>query len=474
MSNSLPILRRTVAELLACAVLEVFPRTQLLYGYLTEIGFAYDFVFSQQIDTSAMAFIEEKMRRLIRESIPIELVEMMRENAVEFLLHHKQRMLAETLKNAASNIVQFVKIGEFYGFCSAPVLKTTKEVGVYKLLNITQNTQIFHDQKEKIVTRIEGTAFFNSKALKKFQKVYKASKKWDHRKLGPELDLFCYQEGAAPGCWSWLPKGTILRESLLDWWKKSHFRQKYSLVSTPGIVDKQFFKSNELQAMQNKDLVEFKVEGKECIKLTEVSMMHAQLFKSKARAFFDLPFRYAEISEVFIPLKPHQTYGLFRTRLATIDMGHSFCEENQALEELISCLHFIRGTLNMFEVDYKWYLVAKQPKAAVSRKDWNQGVDLIVKALSDCGFDHDLDPEGILKRGPRVEARLIDALGREWAGPSLEICSLSESMNLRYQGSDGSERQPVMIARTLFGFLERFIALLVEKICWVLPFVAGT
>ncbi|NGX43357.1 MAG: Threonine--tRNA ligase [Chlamydiae bacterium] len=463
MSSSLKILHRSAAELLACTVLEVFPNTKLIRGYSTDIGFAYEFVFPQTIDDHDISLIEEKMRMLLKKNLPIKLIEMMRDNAAEFFRHHGQEIFAEHVVTAPSNVIELFHVEGFHGYSPAPYIKNTKEIGACKLLGFSQRKQLFFGKDSYEVTRIEGVAFSTTKELKKFLKRYEEAEKRDHQRLGPELELFTRQDEAGPGCWYWLPKGAIIREILLDLYKTELRKRGYDLVSTPRIVSKDFLASSRFHLPESQNLAEISVCGRPYLLATDLTPMHVQLYQTKRRSYRELPLKLAEIAEVYSPIKPNDLCGLFRSRLFTTDAAHCFCSENIAQEELISSLQFIGESINMFRIECKWYLVSKKPKTNVTKAYWDQGVELAEKAIKHCGFDFTIDTDQVSIGGPKIEARLVDALGREWPGPSVQVSLFPKETTLQYRGSDDQMHRPIVIASALFGSLERFVAILIEK-----------
>lgn len=457
MPYPLPVIRRTSAEILASAILQLFPDTLLIGGELTEVGFAYDFVSPQPIKDQDIALIEETVRKIIATDEPIQCMEMMRGNAGEFFQHHGQPYLEKMLAKNGENIVSVLKIKEFFDLCPPPYLSSTKNAGVCKVLAITHEQRKIGDHKKAVlVTRIEGTAFPERKSLKKFLKMRQQAEKRDHQKLGPELDLFCQQEGTAPGCWSWLPKGKIVQDILIKWWTEEHREQGYHFISTPTIGNGQTMGGATLS-----------IDNQTYSFLPHLHLIHAQLFKIKKRSYRELPLKYAEIAQTFLPVPSNRLCGMFRSRLVTADHTHSFCEEKQGEEEVISSLLFFGKIIRLFHVDYRWYLVSKTGKG--ERGNRNQKINLLVKALKACNIDYINDPIQVAEEGPRIELRLPDSLGREWPGPTIGISDCVKRMELRYQGNDDHMHHPLMISRSCFGSLERFFAILVEQCAGLFP-----
>ncbi|MGA8164940.1 MAG: threonine--tRNA ligase [Waddliaceae bacterium] len=435
MPQSLPVIRRTAAEILAAAVLQLYPDAKLIGGGLTPIGFTYAFVLPRSIDEKAIFPIASAVERIIAGDVPIQSREMMRENAVEFLHHHRQPYLAKAIANFPANIVSLLQIEEYFGCCQPPYLSSTQEAGACKILTITQEKEALDgDSKEVVVTYIEGTAFPEKKLLKEFLKKWGRAKKKDHQKLGPALDLVCQQEGVDPGCWSWLPKGETIKRILIDWWTGRHLAQGYQFLSTPGPL---------------------------------YAVNHARLFNAKGFSYEELPVKYAEIAQTQLPVSSHRLCGMLRSRLVTADYTHLFCEKNQGSKEIISSLLFFKKMIKLFDVDHRWYLVSSTQEG--KRKTESQDVGLLAKALRESQIDYCHDPIQAAGEGPRIELRLQDSLGSEWRGPTIEISGLAGRMGLCYRGSDDGRHNPLMIGRCCFGTLERFFAILVEQYAGLFP-----
>jgi len=473
MPQFLQDLRQTAAEYLAITVCDLFPNTQLLGGHCTDFGFYYDFSVEQPLDEQALLLLEERMRFFIKENIPIQPFEMMRENAANFFQHHGQTLRAYQISEQPENIIQLVKIGDFYDLCSPPYLNQAKGVTAFKLLKVTFHTISFAQVGELKVTRIQGTAFPTSEDLKKFLKMNEAAKKRDHRVIGKEMNLFSAHEEIGVGSWLWHPKGARLREILLDWWRQEHRRQRFEQLATPQVVKAGFLKKSGIY--DSPDLASgvfpsFVLDGYDYAASPSQIPLHAWAFRLKLHSYRELPIRYAECTQLYNQGKESQLWGMMRARSYCADAGNVFCAPNQVQSELISSLQFIDKTIKIFGFGYHWYLVDRGQKFAGTIDGWIKSIDWIVKAVEACGFKYEIDKMGKSFSGPRLEAYLTDSLGRSWKGPSISIdFNYSERFGLRYQGPDDEMHMPVMITRAMFGSLERFVAVLIEHYGGLFP-----
>ncbi len=461
MSNTLKILRHSASELLALAVSSLFPKVQLVSGEATSLGFYYDFFLSESIDVNQLPFIEERMRDFMRQDLPIKVMEMMRKNAIELFKHHHQNLKVALLKANVETLVHICQIGHFYDLGYPPFVKTTKQMGAIKLINIDHIPVSLPGHPSLTLTRIQGTAFPDQASLKQFLKKAEEAKHRDHRLLGKEMHLFTTFDETCPGCWSWYPKGALIREILLDWWRNEHRSQKYQPVATPNLMKPNAADSQSL-------LVNF--DNKPFSLCSTKAPSHALLFKSKLHSYRNLPIRYCECSEFYDPIKETHLWGLLRARAFTTDSVYAFCTLDQVLNELTSSLQFIEKIFRMFNFETHWHLISRNSGSMGSLIKWDESLDSIIKALKRCNLKYTLNGEGKALYGPKAEMYFTDSLGREWKGPYIYIDLYHpEKFGLHYQGSDDCMHVPVMIGRSMFGSIERLIAILVEHYAGVLP-----
>jgi threonyl-tRNA synthetase len=375
-------LRLTVAEVLACAVCDLFPETELVAAQVTHEGFFCDFESAQPIDEQALPLIEERMRGLIKADLKIDVREMMRENAAEWFRHLKRPLQVEKALESAENTLFVMHMGKFCALVNGKLLPSTGPCRAFKLLEIG---------REGGVLRIRGTACADLPSLKLWLKKMKAAKKRDHRLLGRELFLSA-EEG-----WCWLPKGVALREKIFDFWREAVEREGYQRVETPA-------------------------------------MSHAWLFSVGK---YHLPVRFAEWADRFEPQE--ELEGLFRTQLTRGDALHLFAAPEQALDLCISSLQFFDKTLKIFSFEAHWALVDSRPvHSPVRQADWRQAVQLLLGAAEGAGLPVEKSSQKAGEWGPHLEMRVADALGREWAVASWGVnlgVNLAKQMPVMFSGS---------------------------------------
>lgn len=463
MTDTLKILRHSAVELLAAAVCSLFPKVQLVSGEATSLGFYYDFFFPEPISAEQLPFIEDRMRDFIRQGLSIKVMEMMRKNVIELFKHHHQDLKAVLLKANVETLVHVVQIGHFYDLGYPSMVETTQQIGVIKLLDISSLTLSLPGRPNLALTRIQGTAFPDNISLKQFLKRAETAKQRDHRTLGKEMHLFTTFDETCPGCFSWLPKGAVIREILLDWWRQEHRRQKYQIVSTAKLIKPSILDSERLS------LVRFEPEGPSYSLSPPKALLHSLIFKSKLHSYRELPVRTCEYDEFYEQGREAHLWGLMSARSFTADSAFVFCTREQVLNELISSLQFIDKTFKIFGFEGHWHLIVKNQDAR-GAKSWDASQDSLVKALVMCGFNYTIDKDGKALYGPRLEMRFTDALGRSWKGPYVYIDHHHpKKFGLRYQGQDDQMHSPMMIGRSMFGSLERLTAILVEHYAGELP-----
>lgn len=464
MSDKLKILRRSATELLALAVCSLFPKVQIVSGEATSLGFYYDFFSPEPLGVEQLSFIEERMRDFMRRDLPIKVMEMMRKNAIELFKHHHQDLKVALLKGHSETLVHVCQIEQFYDTGYPPFVETTKHIGVIKLLDISNLNISLPGRPNLLLTRIQGIVCADNASLRQFLKTIEAAKQSDHRLLGKEMKLFTTFDETCPGCISWYPKGTVIREMLIEWWRNESRHQKYQMVSTPHLV-----KPHVLDPRDSSQL-RFELEGQSYTACSTKAPLHALIFKSSLPSYRELPMRYCELSEFYNRGGEANFWGLLHTRAFTADSSYVFCTSAQVLQELISSLQFINKTFKIFGFEIQWHLLSKSQESKDFLRKWDESQDSLVKALNECDFNFTLDKEEKALYGPTVEMRYKDALGREWKGPYVYIDLYHpEKFGLLYQEQKDRMQVPVMMGRSMFGSIERLIGILIEHYVGKLP-----
>ncbi|MBA3602356.1 MAG: hypothetical protein H0W50_01625 [Parachlamydiaceae bacterium] len=460
----------TAAELLAAAIIKLFPEAQMLSGGANELGFYYDFAYSFPTDDLFVTLLEETMRGLAKEGNPINERSMMRENAADLFRHRKQLLKADITDTIPYNIINLVEIGDFLDVAPPFHSETTDEVGAFKIFDVENVTLYSPQHGSYSAIRIAGMAFQDKQQLKKFTKLHKALQENDHRILVKTMELFSVDEAFCSVAHSWLPKGVIMRENLLALWKQSLTQLDVHFVQTPHFVKRDFLKKKNF-GITDETCLEIDVQGDTLLPVQTPAEAHALLFKTKPRYASEMPIRYAEVQEIQANAMPQTLlWGMLKTRSYLADFVHYFCEPEQLYEEIISSLQLINKLANLLGFGCQWFLSLNGRKIAGSRRQWDESSAIMERALEACGFDFVRNQQETTFAGPKIEAKLQDLAGRSWSGPEVGVdFHLPSRLELQYVQEDGCRAQPIMLRQSIFGPLERLVVLLIEKNGGVLP-----
>ena len=408
--------RHAAAECVAIACLKLFPTAQLVGGEVTDLGFFYDFILAQRLDSQFLQLIEQEALSLIREALPIKTLSMMRQNAIDFLNHHQLPLRAEALMLAEENIVELIQIGQFADPCPAVDLPDTKAIGTLKQLSQEMARSSVARIGGTEVTRISGVVFPNPQFVKKFIKRYEAAKKRDHRLLGAELDLYSCDETLGQA-WSWQPKGELLRQTILGL-----AEDRGQQISTPRLISASLYKKLGLAKFFH-SLPKTTIEGIDYSLAPDSSVAHALLYNRKSPSIDQLPVRYYEEFQRTSLLKESQLCGMLRSRTSWCAEEHLFCSPQQVHDLLISSLQFINKTIRMFGFETLWHLRGVRSRHAGTDEQWRQSTHWLKEALEAAGIAAEETNGSALEYpvtalyGPRIDVCLVDGLGREWTGP---------------------------------------------------------
>ncbi len=451
-------MRCLAAELLARTVRRLFPTVLLIEGGSNSLGFFYDFAFEQLVTEGLVDLIENQLRSSIKEGDEVHSISMMRENAQAFFLHHDQPLLAYQAAKASENILSLVQIGDFYGLCPPLAFTSTQEAGHIKLLSCQTFSRWIGDE-EKRVTRFIGATQKTGKDLKHFLKSYDLFlKKKDHRLLGSRLNLFSFSELMGELGTVWHPKGMALQQ-VLRRWVEQLLPEKELEISTPLVV-RQSFLQREVNT-----LAPFVFEGENYQLSPSPLQQHLTFLNNFPLNSEDLPWKITEYAAVYQHFPEPQRWGLLGSCHYVTDQTTICCPKTLIIPELISSLHFIEQIIKIFGFEANWYLAAARQKTPKARQE-QEGIEWLKQAIQAKPCIYPLVPqlqEEDGGKGPRLELRVLDVLGREWSLSALSIMQhVHEAQAFHYPGVEG---QPplVVFTRHLWGSLDRFIGLLVER-----------
>ncbi|HXB71732.1 MAG TPA: threonine--tRNA ligase [Candidatus Acidoferrales bacterium] len=472
--ESLVVYRHSTAHLLAAAVLELYPETQLGIGPPIDTGFYYDFDRATPFTPDDLEKIEKKMWEIQARNLPYERVLTRKEEGLR--KYSEAWMKCELIEERAGDIFTEYTLGpRFIDFCRGPHLPGTSKIKAFKLLSVA-GAYWRGDEHKKQLQRIYGTAFFSQKDLDEYLKQVEEAKKRDHRKLGKELDLFSIQELAGPGLIFFHPKGGIIRKQLEDWMRDQYLKRGYSLVYTPHVArldlwktsgHANFYAQNMFKPMELDD-AEYQLKPMNC-------PFHILIFANKQHSYRDLPVRLGELGTVYRFERSGVLNGLFRVRGFTQDDAHIFCAPDQIENEVVDCLQFAIDTLAAFGFD-KYTTELSTWDGGVSGKydgtpeQWQLGENALKQACERLNIQAKVIPDEAAFYGPKIDVKLVDAIGRPWQLSTVQFdFTLPHKFRLEYVGEDGHKHQPLMVHRALYGSLERFFGILIEHYAGAFP-----
>ena len=470
------ILRHSTAHVLAQAVKRLFPEVKLAIGPAIENGFYYDFDKPEPFTIDDLGRIEEEMRKIVAEDLPIVREEISRDEAVQLFQKLDEPYKLELIEDLPDEeVVSIYRQGEFVDLCRGPHLASTGQLRAFKLLSVA-GAYWRGDEKRKMLQRIYGTAFPSEAELQAHLHVLEEAEKRDHRKLGKELDLFSLHEEAGAGLVYWHPKGAIIRKVIEDFWREEHLKRGYQLVYSPHIARRDLWEISGHWGWYRENMYSpIDIDGVEYLLKPMNCPFHILMYKTRTRSYRDLPIRWAELGTVYRYERSGVLHGMLRVRGFTQDDAHLFMRPDQLEDELVGVLDLVQFMMKSFGYkEYDMELSVRDPankeKYVGSDDVWNMAEGALVAALERKGFPY-TRMEGEAKfYGPAIDVKVKDALGRGWQGPTIQVdFNLPERFDLEYIGEDNAPHRPVMIHRTVLGSMERFVAGLVEHYAGAFP-----
>ncbi len=470
--EGLEILRHSTSHIMAQAVRELFGReVKIAIGPAIENGFYYDFLRDTPFSPEDFDSIEKKMAEISSQALPFSHRDVSRQEAIEMFREQGEKYKVELLEEIEEDTVSVYQQGSFIDLCRGPHIPDTSWVKDFKLLRVA-GAYWRGDENNDVLQRIYGTAFFDSKALRKHLNDLEEAKKRDHRRLGKELQLFTINDQIGPGLILWQPKGSQLRRLIEDYWKDEHYRHGYELLYTPHIARHDLwntsghldFYSENMYASMEIDEVKYQLKPMNC-------PFHIGVYKSDKRSYREFPIRWAELGTVYRYERAGALHGLMRVRGFTQDDAHIFCRADQLDEEIYNILDLNLLILKRFGFeDYDVYLSTRPEKSVGSDEIWEKSTAALKKALERKGLGFEIDPgEGVFY-GPKIDIKIKDQLGRSWQCSTIQVdFNLPDRFEMTYTGSDNTDHQPIMIHRALMGSLERFVGVLIEHYAGAFP-----
>ncbi|TFG77668.1 MAG: threonine--tRNA ligase [Thermodesulfobacteriales bacterium] len=463
--EGLYFIRHTAAHIMAEAVQSLFPEAKVTIGPVIENGFYYDFEYSRGFTPEDLEKIEDKMKEIVNQKKPLTRKMVSRDDAISIFDKAGENYKVEIVNDLPSDepITIYDQDG-WYDLCRGPHAPSTGFVKAFKLLS-SAGAYWRGDEKNAMLQRIYGTAFWDRKELKNHLNRLEEAKKRDHRKVGKELDLFSIQEDIGPGLVLWHPKGSRIRRVIEDFWREQHERYGYELLYTPHIANIELWKtsghlefySENMYPRMEVDNTEYQLKPMNC-------PFHIMIYKTHIRSYRDLPLRWAEIGTVYRYERSGVLHGLLRVRGFSQDDAHIFCRPDQIEEEVRGVLDLTILFLKTFGFDdYEIYLSTRPEKFVGSEDVWDRATDALRNALDSKGLKYEMDEGGGAFYGPKIDIKIKDVLGRAWQCSTVQVdFNLPERFEMSFIGDDNTRHQPIMIHRAIFGSMERFFGVLIE------------
>ncbi len=473
--ESLEIMRHSLAHIMAQALKEIYgnERVHLGVGPTTEDGFYYDVeVEGVRISEEDLPKIEKKMKEIISRNYPILRKELEREEAKELFRKLKEHYKEEIIDRIPDDErISVYQQGDFIDLCKGPHLPSTGKAGAFKLTSVA-GAYWMGDSSRPMLQRIYGIAFWDKKELEERIRFYEEAKKRDHRKLGKELEFFMIDEEIGPGLVVWLPRGSIFRRILEDYWKDKHIALGYQLVYTPHVGRSQLWeRSGHLEYYKPNMFPEMDIEGTGYYVKPMNCPFHVAIYKSKVRSYRDLPFKLAELGTVYRYEMSGVLHGLMRVRGFTQDDAHIVCRPDQVKDVIKEVLDLTLEILRDFGFeDFEVYISTKPEYAIGSDDQWKLSEDALKSAVEESGLVYKIDEGGGAFYGPKIDVKIRDAIGRLWQCSTVQFdFNLPERFDMYYVGDDNQKHRPYMIHRAIFGSIERFTGILLEHYAGLLP-----
>ncbi|MSS88393.1 threonine--tRNA ligase [Eisenbergiella tayi] len=461
--------RHTTSHILAQAVKKLYPDAKLAIGPAIDDGFYYDFEFSSPISSDDFKAIEKEMKKIVKERLPMERFTLPREEAIALMKERNESYKVELIEDLPEDaVISFFRQGDFVDLCAGPHLSNTGYVKAFRLTSLA-GAYWRGNEKNKMLTRIYGTSFPDKEQLEAHLARIEEAKKRDHRKLGKELGLFTLME-EGPGFPFFLPKGMILKNTLIDYWRKLHEREGYQEISTPILLNKKLWETSghwdhyrENMYTTEIDEEEFAVKPMNC----PGGML---VYKSQPRSYRDLPLRIGELGLVHRHEKSGQLHGLMRVRCFTQDDAHIFMTQEQITDEIKGVMRLINEVYSKFGFIYHVELSTRPENSIGSDEDWELATQGLRKALEEIGMEYVVNEGDGAFYGPKIDFHLEDSLGRTWQCGTIQLdFQLPMRFEAGYMGADGEKHRPIMIHRVVYGSIERFIGILIEHYAGKFP-----
>lgn len=462
-------MRHSAAHLMAEAVQEIFPEAKFGIGPAIENGFYYDFDLPRPLTPEDLSQIELRMRQHRNKSEVFQRTEISREEAFEIFGDNPyKRELIEGFPDGET--ISTYKQGDFLDLCRGPHVENTKQIGPFKLQSVA-GAYWRGDEKRPMLQRIYGTAWNSQEELDAYLHRLEEAQKRDHRRLGRDLDLFSVNEEIGPGLILWQPKGALIRFLIEQFEQTEQLRRGYDLVYTPHIASEKIYKtSGHLETYGENMYSPMSIEEVDYYLKPMNCPGHIAIYNNNVHSYRELPIRLAELGTVYRYERSGTLHGMLRVRGFTQDDAHIFCRPDQLLDEIGGILDLVDHFAGIFGYQFEAYLGTRPAKAIGAEDVWERAIDALKTAAASRNLSVKIDEGEGAFYGPKIDIKWLDALGRAWTGPTIQVdFNLPERFDVNYIAEDGAKHRAVMVHRTLLGSMERFVGGLIEHYAGAFP-----
>ena len=464
------VIRHSAAHIMAQAIKRLYPEADFAYGPATDNGFYYDVdLGDKKISEDDLPTIEAEMKKIVKENLKFQVFELPREEAIALMEERGEKYKVEHIGDLADDArITFYQQGDYIDMCVGPHLTYTKALKAFKLTGVS-GAYWKNDANNKMLTRINGTAFATKDELEAHLTLLEEAKKRDHRRIGREMDLFMMRD-EAPGFPFFLPNGMVLKNTLLDYWREIHHKAGYVEISTPQIMNKSLWLTSGHWDHYKDNMYSTMIDDEEyCIKPMNCPG-GVLVYSSKPHSYRELPIRAGEIGLVHRHELRGALHGLFRVRCFNQDDAHLFVTPEQLTDEIVGVVRLIDSVYQKFGFKYHVELSTRPEDSMGSDEDWAAAEEGLKVALDKLGMDYVVNEGDGAFYGPKIDFHLEDSLGRTWQCGTVQLdFQMPQNFDLTYVDADGEKKRPIMLHRVCFGSIERFIGILIEHYAGKFP-----
>ncbi len=468
--EELHILRHSAAHIMAQAIQRLWPHADFAYGPANEKGFYYDVDLGDtKLTDEDLQRIENEMKKITKENLPIKPFTLSREEAIKLMEEKGAKYKVEHIGDLAEDaVISFYQQGEYLDMCVGPHIRYTKALKAFKIMG-QSGAYWKNDKNNKMLTRIKGTAFKTQPELDEYLKQLEEAERRDHRKIGKEMGLFMLCD-EAPGFPFFLPKGMVIKNALIDYWREIHTRDHYVEVQTPMIMNRHLWETSGHWDHYKDNMYSTIIDEETfCVKPMNCPG-GVMVYRAQPHSYRDLPMRVGELGLVHRHELKGALHGLFRVRCFTQDDAHIFMRREQITDEIVGVVHLINEVYTKFGFKYSVELSTRPENSMGSDEDWEAATSGLITALDKLGLPYTINEGDGAFYGPKIDFHLEDSIGRTWQCGTIQLdFQMPINFELEYVDERGERQRPIMVHRVCFGSIERFIGVLTEHFAGKFP-----